>query len=65
MVAPVPDTLEATDRELIIKVLRETRGILAGPNGAATRLGLKRTTLQYKIKKLGITREQWWPVSSA
>ena len=34
---------------------------VAGPNGAASRLGLKRTTLQYKIKKLGITRNQWWP----
>src|SRR5262249_21335942 len=64
-VAEPSDTLESTDRELIIKVLRETRGILAGPNGAASRLGLKRTTLQYKIKKLGITRDQWWPASSA
>jgi formate hydrogenlyase transcriptional activator len=64
--APPPsETLEATDREQIVKVLRETRGILAGPNGAASRLGLKRTTLQYKIKKLGITRDQWWPKSSA
>ncbi|MBS1852242.1 MAG: sigma 54-interacting transcriptional regulator [Acidobacteria bacterium] len=60
--ASVPDTsLETTDRDHIIKVLRETRGILAGPNGAASRLGLKRTTLQYKIKKLGITRDHWWP----
>ena len=62
--APASDTLESNDRELIIKVLRETRGILAGPNGAATRLGLKRTTLQYKMKKLGITREHWWPASN-
>lgn len=57
-------TLEASDREHIIKVLRETRGVLAGPNGAASRLGLKRTTLQYKIKRLGITRDHWWPASS-
>ena len=62
--APASDTLESNDRELIIKVLRETRGILAGPNGAATRLGLKRTTLQYKMKKLGITRDHWWPASN-
>jgi formate hydrogenlyase transcriptional activator len=55
------ETLESADREHIIKVLRETRGILAGPNGAASRLGVKRTTLQYKIKKLGITRDHWWP----
>jgi len=59
------ETLEATDRDQIIKVLRETRGVLAGPNGAASRLGLKRTTLQYKMKKLGITRDHWWPMSSA
>ena len=57
-------TLESTERDLIVKVLRDTRGILAGPNGAASRLGLKRTTLQYKIKKLGITRDHWWPSSS-
>ena len=57
-------TLEATDREHIIKVLRDTRGVLAGPNGAASRLGLKRTTLQYKMKKLGITRDHWWPGST-
>jgi formate hydrogenlyase transcriptional activator len=49
------------DRDQIIKVLRETGGVLGGPNGAASRLGVKRTTLQYKIKKLGITRELWWP----
>jgi formate hydrogenlyase transcriptional activator len=59
-----PKTLEGTEREHIIKTLRETRGILAGPNGAASRLGLKRTTLQYKIKRLGITRNHWWPATS-
>jgi formate hydrogenlyase transcriptional activator len=55
-----PVTLEGTEREHIIKTLRATRGVLAGPNGAASRLGLKRTTLQYKMKKLGITRDHWW-----
>jgi formate hydrogenlyase transcriptional activator len=59
-----PTTLEGTEREHIIKMLRETRGVLAGPNGAASRLGLKRTTLQYKMKKLGITRDHWWPAAS-
>jgi formate hydrogenlyase transcriptional activator len=53
-------TLEGTERQHIIKTLRETRGVFAGPNGAASRLGLKRTTLQYKMKKLGITRDHWW-----
>ena len=58
---PPPDTtLSAADREHIIKTLRETRGVLAGPNGAASRLGVKRSTLQYKMKKLGITRDHWW-----
>lgn len=58
-------TLEGAEREHILKALRESRGVLAGPNGAATRLGLKRTTLQYKMKKLGITRDHWWPRATA
>jgi formate hydrogenlyase transcriptional activator len=49
------------DREQIIKILRQTGGMLGGPKGAAARLGIKRTTLQYKIKKFGITRNHWWP----
>jgi len=52
-------TLEATDREHIIRVLRETRGVLSGPGGAAARLGLQRTTLQSKMKKLGIERKDY------
>jgi len=52
---------EEGDREHIIKILRETGGMLGGPNGAAARLGIKRTTLQYKIKKMGITRNHWFP----
>ena len=59
-----PSTLAGTERDYIIKILREAHGVLAGPNGAAVRLGVKRTTLQYKMKKLGITREHWWPASS-
>jgi formate hydrogenlyase transcriptional activator len=52
-----PVTLHDSEREHILRVLRETRGILSGPNGAAARLGLKRTTLQGKMKKLGIDRD--------
>jgi formate hydrogenlyase transcriptional activator len=52
-------TLHATEREHILKVLRDTKGVLAGPNGAASRLGLKRTTLQSKMKKLGIARDAY------
>ena len=57
---PASSQSDGDGREHIINVLRETRGVLAGPHGAASRLGLKRTTLQYKIKKLGITRDHWW-----
>ena len=49
-------TLEAAEREHILRALREARGVIAGPAGAAARLGLKRTTLNAKIRKLGITR---------
>ena len=42
------------EREHILRVLRETNGVLSGNDGAASRLGLKRTTLQSMIKRLGI-----------
>jgi len=44
------------ERERILQVLEECGGIVAGPEGAAARLGLKRTTLQSRMKKLGIAR---------
>jgi len=49
-------TLRQKERAHIIEVLRQTRGVLSGPSGAAARLGLKRTTLQSKLQKLGISR---------
>jgi formate hydrogenlyase transcriptional activator len=49
-------TLAAAEREHILRVLRETNWVLSGPKGAATRLGMKRTTLQSRMQKLGITR---------
>ena len=49
-------TLETSDRNHILSVLRECKGVIAGPEGAAARLGLKRTTLNSKLKKLGIER---------
>jgi formate hydrogenlyase transcriptional activator len=52
-------TLRTTERGHIIHVLRETKGVIAGPRGAAARLGLKRTTLNSKMKKLGISREDY------
>jgi formate hydrogenlyase transcriptional activator len=48
--------LEDADREHILRVLREAKGVIGGPEGAAARLGLKRTTLHFKMKKLGISR---------
>jgi formate hydrogenlyase transcriptional activator len=55
-----PDhTLDTTEREHILRVLRETGGVLAGPNGAARRLGVKRTTLQSKMNRLHIDRQEY------
>ena len=51
--------LHDAEREHILRVLREAKGMLSGPNGAATRLGLKRTTLNSKLKKLGIKRSDY------
>jgi formate hydrogenlyase transcriptional activator len=53
---PPASTLEATEREHILKILKATRWVLSGPSGAAAQLGMKRTTLQSKMHKLGITR---------
>ena len=52
-------TLDNAEREHILRVLRETGGVLAGPDGAARRLGLKRTTLQSKMQRLKITRKDY------
>ena len=51
--------LESAEREHILKVLRECGGMIGGANGAAGRLGLKRTTLNSKMKKLGIKRRDY------
>jgi formate hydrogenlyase transcriptional activator len=45
---------ETSEREKILRVLKETQGRVAGPDGAANRLGIKRTTLISRMKKLGI-----------
>jgi PAS domain S-box-containing protein len=55
----VDPTLHAAEREHILKVLRECNGMIGGAEGAAARLGLKRTTLNSKIKKLGIQRSDY------
>ena len=52
----VNPTLQAAELETILRALRDAKGVIGGPGGAAERLGLKRTTLNSKIKKLGIER---------
>ncbi len=49
-------TLEAMERGHILRVLRESNWVIGGPTGAAVRLGLNRTTLNNRLRKLGITR---------
>jgi formate hydrogenlyase transcriptional activator len=50
-------TLAEAQRELIREALQATNWVLGGPAGAATKLGVKRTTLLYKIRRLGLSRE--------
>jgi formate hydrogenlyase transcriptional activator len=52
--APGSVTLEAAEREAILRALRDSAGRVGGEHGAAARLGMKRTTLQAKMRKLGI-----------
>jgi formate hydrogenlyase transcriptional activator len=47
------------ERDMILEALSESKGVVAGPQGAAARLGLKRTTLQSKMRKLGIKRQTY------
>jgi formate hydrogenlyase transcriptional activator len=52
-----PRLEESAERERILRALRESDGKVSGPNGAAARLGLRRTTLQSRMKKLNIERQ--------
>ena len=52
---PIRDVLEDVERKQILAALEQSRWIVAGPKGAAARLGLKRSTLQLRMKKLGIS----------
>jgi formate hydrogenlyase transcriptional activator len=56
--AEMPVTLADAEREHILGVLRGTRWVLGGPQGAAAHLGMARSTLQWKMKKLGISRPE-------
>jgi formate hydrogenlyase transcriptional activator len=52
-------TLEELEREYIVQVLRQAGGVISGSSGAAARLGMKRTTIQSKIQRLGIFKEEF------
>lgn len=57
------ETLADVAREHILEVLRKTNGVVGGPKGAAARLGMKRSTLNFRMKKLGIknpSRDDDW-----
>ena len=51
-------SLRDAEREHILMALRQARWVVGGPGGAAVKLGLKRTTLLYRMEKLGISRQQ-------
>ena len=54
--APAATTFNQAEREAILRALRDSGGVIAGPSGAAARLGLNRTTLHSKMQRLGIQR---------
>jgi len=58
-------TLEEIERKHILSVLEQTNWVLAGPEGAAAKLGMKRPTLQFRMQKLGISRPQRPPAGVA
>jgi formate hydrogenlyase transcriptional activator len=50
------DVLEQSERQQILKALEQCNWVVAGPKGAAAHLGMKRSTLQQRIRRLGIAR---------
>jgi PAS domain S-box-containing protein len=58
---PLPDTLQNQEREIIETALAESKGKVAGPEGAAAKLGIPRSTLDSKIKQLGIKKRRFIP----
>jgi transcriptional regulator with GAF, ATPase, and Fis domain len=62
---PASDTLEHVSKAHILAVIASTNGVIGGPNGAAARLGMNRTTLNFRMKKLGITRSRGYSSVSA
>ena len=59
-------TMKEVEREHVLRAIRESNWVIGGPNGAAARLGMKRTTLAYRLQKLGIhvvRRDARWDIS--
>lgn len=56
MAQPAPTTLRESERALILRTLEQVGWVVGGPKGAATKLGIKRTTLYHRMGKLGISR---------
>jgi formate hydrogenlyase transcriptional activator len=56
MARPVPTTLRESERALILRTLEQVGWVVGGPKGAARKLGIKRTTLNHRMRKLGISR---------
>jgi formate hydrogenlyase transcriptional activator len=54
--SPAATTLHDAERDHILKTLQQTRWVVSGPSGAAARLGIKRSTLYFRMQKLGISR---------
>lgn len=59
--SPLPDTLQNREREMIEAALAECNGKVAGPEGAAVKLGIPRSTLDSKIKQLKIRKHKFIP----
>jgi transcriptional regulator with PAS, ATPase and Fis domain len=56
---PLAETLQNQEREIIEAALAESKGKVAGPNGAAAKLGIPRSTLDWKIKQLKIAKQKF------
>jgi formate hydrogenlyase transcriptional activator len=57
--SPSPSTFEQAERQVIVDALKAASGRISGKGGASERLGLKRTTLQNKMRKLNIGRAEY------
>lgn len=58
-----PTTMADCEREHILKTVKETNWVIGGPHGAAARLGLPRSTLMYRMRKLAIVNQRLLPAA--